>query len=100
MGNAAAFALFRLEVPCGNGLQSPQDGRSIAARRKISAARPRRRKPRPGRPMSALDQKRTLRSVKPMSALPPEGDIGTQSWNVRFVPKADIRPSIQGNEPL
>jgi len=24
------------------------------------------------------------------SALPPKADIGTQSWNVRFVPKADI----------
>ena len=26
-----------------------------------------------------------------MSALPPIADIGTQSRNVRFVPKADIR---------
>src|SRR6516162_9066358 len=25
-----------------------------------------------------------------MSALTPKADIGTQSWNVRFVPKADI----------
>jgi len=25
-----------------------------------------------------------------MSALPPKADIGTQSWNVRFVPLADI----------
>src|SRR6516162_4255597 len=25
-----------------------------------------------------------------MSALPPKADIGTQSWNVRFVPKAEI----------
>jgi hypothetical protein len=24
-----------------------------------------------------------------MSALPPKADIGTQPWNVRFVPKAD-----------
>ena len=24
-----------------------------------------------------------------MSALPPKADIGTQSWNVRFVPKGD-----------
>src|SRR5262245_47860092 len=24
-----------------------------------------------------------------MSALPPKADIGTRSWNVRFVPKAD-----------
>src|SRR5499427_10446731 len=27
-----------------------------------------------------------------MSALPPKADIGTQSSNVRFVPKADISP--------
>ena len=25
-----------------------------------------------------------------MSALPPKADIGTQAWNVRFVPEADI----------
>ena len=25
-----------------------------------------------------------------ISALPPKTDIGAQSWNVRFVPKADI----------
>ena len=25
-----------------------------------------------------------------MSALPPKADIGTRSWNVRFVPKADM----------
>jgi hypothetical protein len=42
-------------------------------------------------PMSVLGQKRTLRGVGPMSALPPKADIGTQSWNVRFVPKADNR---------
>jgi len=30
------------------------------------------------------------RAEVPMSALPPKADIGTQSWNVRFVPKADI----------
>jgi len=29
--------------------------------------------------------------VRPMSALPPKADIGTQWWNVRFVPKADIQ---------
>src|SRR5262249_27463325 len=40
--------------------------------------------------MSALGQKRTLRRVCVMSALPPKADIGTQSWNVCFVPKADI----------
>src|SRR5215469_3601655 len=40
--------------------------------------------------MSALGQKQTRRHLKPMSALLPKADIGTQSWNVRFVPKADI----------
>ena len=28
--------------------------------------------------------------ARAMSALPPKADIGTQLWNVRFVPKADI----------
>jgi hypothetical protein len=36
--------------------------------------------------MSALGQKQTLQSVKPMSALPPKADIGTQPRNARFVP--------------
>ena len=27
---------------------------------------------------------------RPMSALPPKADIGTQSWDVCLVPKADI----------
>jgi hypothetical protein len=40
--------------------------------------------------MSALGQKQTLKRIPLMSALPPKADIGTQSWNVRFVPKADI----------
>ena len=40
--------------------------------------------------MSALGQKRTFRLVPPMSALPPKADIGTQSRDLRFVPKADI----------
>jgi hypothetical protein len=40
--------------------------------------------------VSALGQKRTLRGVRPMSALPPKADIETQSRDVRFVPKADI----------
>src|SRR5215467_4301662 len=39
--------------------------------------------------MSALGQKRTSRPARGMSALPPKADIGTQSWNVRFVPIAD-----------
>ena len=40
--------------------------------------------------MSALGQKQTSVHVRVMSALPPKADIGTQPWNVRFVPKADI----------
>src|SRR5262245_50855815 len=43
--------------------------------------------------MSALGQKQTSLHVRVMSALPPKADIGTQSWNVRFVPKADISDS-------
>jgi hypothetical protein len=43
-----------------------------------------------GKPlMSALGQKQTLADVRVTSALPPKADIGTQPWNVRFVPKAD-----------
>jgi hypothetical protein len=38
-----------------------------------------------------LGQKQTSEHLRVMSALPPKADIGTQSWNVRFVPKADIR---------
>src|SRR5262252_11024740 len=33
-----------------------------------------------------------MRHFQSMSALPPKADIGTQSWNVRFVPIADITP--------
>jgi hypothetical protein len=40
--------------------------------------------------MSALGQKQTFREFSAMSALPPKADIGTQSWDVRFVPKGDI----------
>jgi hypothetical protein len=36
--------------------------------------------------MSALGQKQTSERVQSMSALPPKADIGTQSWNIRFVP--------------
>src|SRR6516225_10626914 len=42
-----------------------------------------------GRPMSALGQKQTWKLVRVMPALPPKADIGTQSRDVRFVPKAD-----------
>ena len=41
--------------------------------------------------MSALGQRQTWQSVSAMSALPPKADIGTQSRDVRFVPKADIQ---------
>jgi hypothetical protein len=40
--------------------------------------------------MSALGQKRTLKRLHSMSALPPKADMETQSRDVRFVPKADI----------
>ena len=39
--------------------------------------------------MSALGQKRTLRNVRSMSALPPIADIRLHECDVRFVPKAD-----------
>src|SRR5262249_48084263 len=42
-------------------------------------------------PMSALGQKQTLQSVRPMSALPPKADMDQRGCDVRFVPKADIR---------
>ena len=29
-----------------------------------------------------------------MSALPPKADIGERNWDVRFVPKADIRVAL------
>src|SRR5262249_61931593 len=45
--------------------------------------------------MSALGHKRTFSSAIAMSALPPKADIGTRSWNVRFVPKADIAQFIR-----
>src|SRR5215472_9500641 len=38
-----------------------------------------------------------------MSALPPKADIGTQLWNVRFVPKAEVASrsrSIRGGDPF
>jgi hypothetical protein len=39
--------------------------------------------------MSALGEKRTLKLVGLMSALPPKADIAGRQLNVRFVPKAD-----------
>jgi hypothetical protein len=41
--------------------------------------------------MSALGQKQTSDWRQLMSALPPKADIRRRDWNVRFVPKADIR---------
>jgi hypothetical protein len=52
----------------------------------------------PGRPMSALGQKRTLDRRLLMSALPPKADIGGRERDVRFVPillqKAAIMSSL------
>src|SRR5262245_61661453 len=42
------------------------------------------------RVMSAMGQKRTLRHVRVMSALPPKADIETLSRNVCFVPKDGV----------
>jgi hypothetical protein len=44
--------------------------------------------------MSAYGHKRTLARVRIMSALPPKADIGCACWNVRLVPIADIRHSL------
>jgi hypothetical protein len=40
--------------------------------------------------MSALGQKQTFTHLRPMSALPPKADMDQRSYDVRFVPKADI----------
>ena len=40
--------------------------------------------------MSALGQKQTFAMQKGMSALPPKADMRSATWDVRFVPKADI----------
>ena len=49
------------------------------------------------RMMSASGQKQTSAHVHAMSALPPKADIGTQSRNVRFVPKADIQELLSAH---
>ncbi|MGB8741815.1 MAG: hypothetical protein WCD52_16710, partial [Xanthobacteraceae bacterium] len=41
--------------------------------------------------MSAMGQKRTWLDQIAMSALPPKADIAGQQFDVRLVPKADIR---------
>jgi hypothetical protein len=43
--------------------------------------------------MSALGQKRTLKRLHPMSALPPIADIALHRSDVRFVPKAEVASS-------
>ena len=40
--------------------------------------------------MSALGHKRTLKSFRPMSALPPKADVVQHGRDVCYVPKADI----------
>ena len=45
--------------------------------------------------MSALGQKQTCAVQKVMSALPPKADMCSALGDVRFVPIADIAPSIQ-----
>jgi hypothetical protein len=50
------------------------------------ASRPTHSDPAVASPTSALGQKRTLHRVRPMSALPPKADIGTQPRHVRYVP--------------
>jgi hypothetical protein len=44
--------------------------------------------------MSALGQKRTSGTEIVMSALPPKADIAEYDWDVRFVPKAEIRQAL------
>ena len=41
--------------------------------------------------MSVLGQKQTCAAHKPVSALPPKADMCSATWDVRFVPIADIR---------
>jgi hypothetical protein len=45
--------------------------------------------------MSGLGQKRTLKRVHLMSALPPKADIGSTCQDVRFVPIADSRTAAK-----
>src|SRR6516225_2201390 len=48
--------------------------------------------------MATSVKSRHFRNVRPMSALPPKADIGTQSCNVRFVPKADMSDLSHGDQ--
>src|SRR5262249_49046850 len=50
--------------------------------------------------MSALGQAQTLGKARLLSAFPARADIGTQSRNVCFVPKADIVNSTQRLFPV
>jgi hypothetical protein len=42
-----------------------------------------------------LDHKQTLHQVYVMSALPPKADVAKRGGDVRYVPKADIRRTVQ-----
>ena len=42
--------------------------------------------------LSALDQKQTFAPQKAMSALPPKADMCSATRDVRYGPKADIKP--------
>jgi hypothetical protein len=44
--------------------------------------------------ISALGQKRTLKSWNAMSALPPKADIAERQFDVRFVPIGDMSLSL------
>jgi hypothetical protein len=47
--------------------------------------------------MSALGQKQTLQSMRPMSALPPKADIDRACRDVRFVPCVDGSELARGS---
>jgi hypothetical protein len=47
-----------------------------------------------GQRMSAMGQKRRLKRICRMSALPPKADIDQGGGNVRFVPLGDIDPLL------
>jgi hypothetical protein len=49
------------------------------------------------RATSALCQKRTLKRLRPMSALPPKADIQQHDLDVRFVPLADSPSACRSN---
>jgi hypothetical protein len=48
--------------------------------------------------MSALCRKRTLRHIRPMSALPPKADMVRHDRDVRYVPKAEVVALLDGQQ--